>query len=114
MVRHERDVKAVEMAMAGATGVTKRIMIGPEDGYDGFLRVFTIEPGGSSPHHAHEWFHANYILEGRGSLIIDGEERTIEAGSVAYIAGGKRHTFVNKGSVPLKFICLVPREGDAY
>jgi mannose-6-phosphate isomerase-like protein (cupin superfamily) len=41
-------------------------------------------------------------------------EQAIKAGSVAYIEGGKSHNFVNTGSVPLKFICLVPQEGDSY
>ncbi|HPE88806.1 MAG TPA: cupin domain-containing protein [Spirochaetia bacterium] len=114
MVRHEDDAQAVAMSGEGVIGVTKRILIGPEDGYDGFLRVFTVEPGGKSPYHAHAWFHANYILEGKGTIVIDGVEKPIRAGSVAYIEGGKKHNFVNDGTEPLKFICLVPQAGDAY
>ena len=95
MVRHEDDAQAVAMSGEGVIGVTKRILIGPEDGYDGFFRVFTVEPGGKSPYHAHAWFHANYILEGKGTIVIDGVEQPIRAGSVAYIEGGKKHNFVN-------------------
>ncbi|PKL24730.1 MAG: cupin [Spirochaetae bacterium HGW-Spirochaetae-3] len=114
MVRHENDVQSVAMVGEGIEGVTKRILIGPKDGYDGFFRVFTVRPGGKSPYHAHEWFHANYILEGQGKIVIDGVEQPIEAGSVAYIDGGKKHNFVNTGSSPLRFICLVPQSGDSY
>lgn len=114
MVRHEDDVKSVAMAGEGVVGVTKKIMIGPKDGYDGYLRVFTVQAGGSSPYHSHPWFHANYILEGQGTIVIDGTEEPVRAGSVAYIPGGRKHHFVNTGSSPLKFICLVPPEGDAY
>ncbi len=114
MVRHENDVQSVEMKGDGVVGVTKRIMIGPDDGYDGFFRVFIVQPGGKSPYHAHEWFHANYVLEGRGKVVIDGVEHPVEAGASAYIEGGKQHNFVNTGTEPLKFICLVPRSGDSY
>lgn len=114
MVRHENDIASTEMKGNGVVGVTKQILIGPKDGYDGYLRVFTVQPGGHSPHHAHPWFHANYILEGTGKVVIDGVDHPIQAGSVAYIDGGKQHQFVNNGAVPLKFICLVPQAGDSY
>ncbi len=114
MVRHESDIQPVDMQGDGVVGVTKRMLIGPRDGYDGFMRVFTVQPGGRSPYHSHEWFHANYILEGEGKLVMEGVEHAVMAGSVAYIEGGKMHNFVNLGSVPLKFICLVPRSGDSY
>lgn len=114
MVRHESDVRSVEMKGDGVVGVTKRIVIGPEDGYDGFFRVFTVQPGGKSPYHSHPWFHANYILEGQGALVIDGVETALKAGSVAFVPGGKTHNFVNKGGGVFKFICLVPKEGDSY
>ena len=114
MVRHERDVKSVEMAGNGVVGVTKQIVIGPEDGYDGFFRVFTVQPGGTTPSHSHPWYHANYVLEGQGKVVIEGVDNPVEAGSVAFIDGGKKHNFVNTGSTALKFICLVPKSGDSY
>ncbi|MDA8409738.1 MAG: cupin domain-containing protein [Treponema sp.] len=114
MVRHESEIKPFPMKGNDIEGTLKQILIGPKDGYEGYLRVFTLAPGGHSPHHTHAWFHANYVLEGEGRLTIDGSSHAIKAGSVAYIEGGKRHTFENTGTLPLKFICLVPPEGDAY
>jgi quercetin dioxygenase-like cupin family protein len=98
----------------GVVGGTKQIVIGPQDGYDGFLRVFTVQPGGTTPYHSHTWFHANYVLEGQGKVVIEGVDNPVKAGSVAYIDGGTKHNFVNTGTSPLKFICLVPQEGDSY
>ncbi len=114
MVRHIDDIASVEMKGEGVKGVTKRIAIGPNDGYDGYFRVFTVQPGGSSPYHAHPWFHANYVLEGEGKIVIEGKDNPVKKGSVAYIEGGKKHHFVNTGAAPLVFICLVPQEGDSY
>ncbi len=114
MVRHVDDIGPVDMKGKGVVGVTKQIAIGPADGYDGFLRVFTVQPGGESPYHSHPWFHANYILEGEGKVVIDGVDHPIRTGSVAYIEGGRQHHFVNTGAGLLKFICLVPKDGDSY
>lgn len=114
MVRHESEIKPVAMGGEGVVGALKQILIGPKDGYEGYLRVFTVSPGGHTPYHKHAWFHANYVLEGEGKLTIDGIAQAIKAGSVAYIAGGRQHQFENTGTKPFKFICLVPPEGDAY
>ena len=114
MVRHERDGKNAVLSGNGMNGVSKNIVIGPEDGYDGFFRVLSVEAGGNTPYHAHAWWHANYVLEGSGKIVIEGVDHPVEAGSVAYIESGKSHQFVNTGATPLKFICLVPPEGDKY
>jgi len=114
MVRHESEIEPVEIIGEGIAGTVKQILVGPDDGYEGFMRVFTLSPGGHTPYHSHEWWHANYILEGEGQLLIDGTKHAIKTGSVAYIEGGKKHRFENTGKGFLKFICLVPPEGDHY
>ncbi len=114
MIKHESDIAETPMAGEGIVGVTKRIAVGPQDGYDGYMRVFTIQAGGHTPYHAHPWFHTNYVLEGEGKVVLEGTENPVKAGSVAYIEGGKKHQFVNTGTAPLRFICLVPAEGDKY
>ena len=114
MVRHESEIQAVPMKGADIEGTLKQILVGPKDGYEAYLRVFTISPGGHSPYHSHAWYHTNYVLEGEGKLTIEGVANPIKAGSVAYIEGGKKHNFENTGKGILKFICLVPPEGDAY
>lgn len=114
MVRHEQDVQSVAVYGDDVKGVAKQILIGPRDGYEGYLRVFTVEPSGHTPDHAHPWYHANYVLEGEGNICMDGKAIPVKAGSVAYIESGKVHHFENTGAVPLKFICLVPPSGDKY
>jgi quercetin dioxygenase-like cupin family protein len=114
MVRHESESEGTAIEGNGAVGVAKRIVIGTKDGYDGFLRVFTIAVGGHSPYHSHPWFHATYILEGEGKVVIDGKDHPVRAGSAAYIEGGKMHNLVNTGTGPFRFICIVPKEGDSY
>ena len=114
MVRHEGEITPLPMQGKDIEGVMKQILIGPQDGYEGYLRVFTLAPGGHTPYHQHPWWHANYVLAGEGIVHIDGKDYPVRAGSVAYIEGGKSHNFTNTGTGPLKFICLVPPEGDSY
>jgi mannose-6-phosphate isomerase-like protein (cupin superfamily) len=53
------------------------------------------------------------VIEGKGELYHAGETSTIGPGSVAYLPADTDHQFRNTGSEPLKFICIVPREGEA-
>ena len=114
MVRHEKDIAPVKIEGEGISGISKQILIGPKDGYQGFLRVFTVAPGGNTSSHQHPWYHANYVLEGSGKIVMEGKEYPVFKGSVAYIPGNTMHQFVNTSNEDLKFICLVPEEGDRY
>ena len=57
----------IKLDIEGAIGVYKQIPISKADGTPTFsFRIFTIEPGGYTPHHTHSFEHLNYIIEGRG------------------------------------------------
>ncbi|MEW7976773.1 MAG: hypothetical protein AB2814_04835 [Candidatus Sedimenticola endophacoides] len=44
--------------MEGVAGATKQVPVGRADGAPNFsIRVFTLEPGGHTPHHSHETEH---------------------------------------------------------
>lgn len=108
-----RDAPAGQMAMEGARDVTRRVLVSPDDGWDGWvMRAFEIAPGGHTPRHAHEWPHINVGLEGEGVLEMDGEEHPLRAGSYAFVPGGTTHQFRNTGDVATGIVCIVPEEGD--
>ena len=73
----------------------------------------TLEAGGHTPRHAHPWPHINYVLEGRGVIFLDGQEYPAEAGTCAYLPADHEHGFQNLGDTELRFICIVPEEGEA-
>lgn len=53
----------------------------------------------------------NYIIEGQGSLVNEaGEETTLKAADLALVNPDEKHQYRNKGNVPFKMICGVPRE----
>ena len=102
----------VKLDMEGAIGVYKQIPISKADGTPTFsFRIFTIEPGGHTPHHTHSFEHLNYIIEGRGIVLAQDGEHSIKKGDFAMILPGEIHQYKNTSiSKPLVMICAVPRE----
>jgi len=114
MVIHESERKTRDVYGEGLRSVRKQILVGPREGFAGYLREFTLEPKGYTPYHQHDWHHVVYVLEGEGSLRTEEGERALVSGSVVYTAPGSLHGFSNTGKAPLRFLCLVPEKGDAY
>lgn len=104
-----QECQSVAVAMAGAVGATRQVPIGKADGAPNFsIRVFTLQPGGHTPHHQHESEHLNYILEGNG-VVMDGEVlRPVRAGDFVLVKPHEQHQYRNTGDGPLVFMCMVP------
>lgn len=109
LIRRADEIPAKPMEMDGVKGVSMRIMVGRADGAPTFaMRHFTVEPGGYTPHHSHNYEHEVYIVEGSGRVEQSGECRDIQAGDVVFVEPNNVHQFVNTGTTPLKFLCMVP------
>ena len=93
-------------------GVSKQVLI-PASEAPGFaMRCFTIQPGGSMPLHTNLVEHEQFVLEGSAKVVIGEETYTVEPGNVVFIPAGAAHTYVNNGSEPFRFLCLVPNRED--
>ncbi len=105
------DIENVQMDHPELKDTAMRRLIGPEHGWEGYaMRIFTVEPGGYTPKHTHDWPHINLVLSGTGTVLTGDTETAIEKGSYAYVPGGTLHQFRNTGSEPLEFMCIVPEE----
>lgn len=112
-VRKSADVEEVQVTMDDALGVSKKIPIGKNEGWEGYtLRVFKIAPGGHTPRHQHAWEHVNYFISGRGRLILDGVEHEIAAKDFALVPPDALHQFRNPYGEDFEFICIVPNRGE--
>jgi mannose-6-phosphate isomerase-like protein (cupin superfamily) len=70
------------------------------------LAEATIPVGGATTEHYHRTSEELYLVSvGRGRLLIDGEERTIDEGDCALIPPGARHKVFNIGDGPLRIVC---------
>lgn len=99
--------------MDGVKGVAMRLMIGRADGALNFaLRHFTVEPGGHTPRHSHNYEHEVVVLEGRGRVEHDGSFTEVSAGDILFVEPNSTHQFVNAGEDAFTFLCLVPVTHD--
>ena len=106
------QVEKNEVHMDGAVGASKQLPLGSADGAPVYsYRVFTVDPGGHTPYHTHPYEHMNYVIEGTGALVNEkGEEQPLKAGDFALVNPDEKHQYRNKGDVPFKMICGVPKE----
>ena len=98
----------------GARGTSIQVLLGPEDGTPNFVtRRFTIDPGGRIPCHRHPTIeHEQVVLEGEMVLALDDREHVVRAGDCVFIPAGVAHWYENRGAVPVRFLCMVPRTAD--
>ena len=112
IIADEKDNLAAAISSPEVKGAAMKVLISAKEGWeDHVMRVIELEPGGYTPHHAHDWPHINYMLEGTGILQTGDQEHAVAAGSYAYVPAGQVHQFRNAGSAAFRFICIVPTEG---
>lgn len=110
LIRPYGDVPADKVEMAGAEGVSKRVLAGPDEDAPNFvMRLFEVAPGGRTPNHTHDWEHEVFVVEGEGFAESDEGSRELAPGTAVYVAPGEPHGFVNTGDSVMRFICVVPR-----
>lgn len=99
--------------MDGVKGASMAVMVGREDGAPHFaLRQFTVEPGGHTPRHRHDYEHEVFIVSGKGTIFLGGKENPVRSGDVIYVPANEEHQFqsTERQAEPLRFLCLVPVE----
>ncbi len=109
IIRNINTVDSKPVEMDGASDVSMAVMVGRTDGAPNFaLRHFTVAPGGHSPRHSHDYEHEVFIVDGEGTLFLDGATHPIGAGDVVYVPANEEHQFKSTPTSPLRFLCLVP------
>ncbi len=113
IIKNLDSISKIAVKMQGAEKVTKQLVIGKSDETPKMsLRVFTIEPGGNTPFHSHNYEHLNYIISGKGAILDDdGKENPVENGNFVLILPNEKHQFKNLSETEdFVFMCLVDKE----
>jgi quercetin dioxygenase-like cupin family protein len=91
-------------------GISKRILIGEEDGAtDFFVRYFNVQPGGNSVYEHHPWVHEVFILRGRGTVLLGDTWHDVEEGDVVFIGTDEQHQLKAAPDEYLGFLCVAAR-----
>ncbi len=108
LIRNIHDTPTKPVDMPGVKDVTMAVMVGRGDGAPNFsLRSFLVSPQGHSPRHSHDYEHEVFIVDGDGTVLLEGAEHPIRSGDVVYVPADQEHQF-KAGVAGLRFLCLVP------
>ncbi len=112
VIRASNSVEAIDVPRS--RGTTLQVLLGPESGVPNFItRQFTVEPGGRIPCHRHDTIeHAQVVLAGAMVISLDGRESEVSTGDSVFIPAGCSHWYENRGEVPVRFLCVIPRTED--
>ncbi|WP_241498750.1 cupin domain-containing protein [Fervidobacterium thailandense] len=92
--------------------ILKRVLIGPRDGAPNFvMRLFTLQPGASTPYHTHPWEHEVFVVEGEIEVIQKESRHKLTTGSYVFVEPEEEHQFHNPSDKPASFICVIPKAG---
>lgn len=107
IVKRLDEFKEIVPKETGIKGVKMKVL-SPED-RPFIVRLFSIEPDGNTPHHAHPWEHQVIILSGKGKVLVADKSFEVEKGFYLFIPPNEPHQFINTGNEPLEFICVIPK-----
>ena len=112
-VSHIDKIEGITLEGNDLKGVVKKVLIGSKEGWkDYVMRLFSLENGGYTPKHSHPWPHINIVLKGKGTLFLEGNEFSVERGSIAFVPENALHQYRADRGENMEFICIVPLKGE--
>lgn len=109
-VKHVSSIESSEVK--DGTGVSKKILISPDEAPNFAMRLFTIQPGGKMPNHTDLVEHEQFVLTGSAKIGIGDKVFEVHRGDVVFMPAGAPHWYKNDGEDVFEFLCLVPNQPD--
>jgi len=113
LIRNIQDSQMNPINMDGVQGASMAVMIGREDTAPHFaMRSLSVEPGGHTPKHQHDYEHEVFVVSGSASVLLEGKQHKINAGDCVYVPANELHQFTvsQDAGEPFRFLCIVPVE----
>lgn len=97
-------------ALPEIKGIQRYLLDAGLDGEPLHLHISQVDPGQRShPPHQHGGIEAFYMLEGEGTLEIDGESQLIRANEAAVFDPQKLHGLINTGQESMRYLVVLVR-----
>ena len=93
-------------------GTTRHIIKGREEGGAFDVRYFEVESGGYTSLERHAHIHSVICVRGQGYAVVGNDVHPLKAFDHIYVPAHTGHQFVNEGSDPFGFVCVVDSERD--
>ena len=75
------------------------------------IHISEVGPGARAhPPHAHDGVEALYMLEGEGTLEIDGESQLVSTEEAVVFDPTKLHSLANTGTAPMRYMVIITRQ----
>ncbi|MCH8185136.1 MAG: cupin domain-containing protein [Chloroflexi bacterium] len=74
------------------------------------IGIAEVPPGVSQLLHHHEPQEAYYVVEGAGTVELEGRALAIGPGSALFIPPNAKHRVINSGTAPLRFVFVFPTD----
>jgi len=108
-----KHVSSIEPSdVKDGVGVSRKILISPDEAPNFAMRLFTIQPGGKMPKHTNLVEHEQYVLTGSAKVGVGAEVFVVHKGDVVFIPADEAHWYANDGEDIFEFLCLVPNQPD--
>jgi mannose-6-phosphate isomerase-like protein (cupin superfamily) len=89
-----------------------RYLVTAEVGCRDLTQFFGVIAPGRAPDHSHVYDEVIYVLEGQGTLHIDGEHEPVAAGTCIHLPPLREHSLENSGEGPMKVVAVFHPAGD--
>ena len=104
IMRHQKDVELIKKPKH--IEVYGQLLSAEKENGRLSAHLTTIKPGGEILPHIHEVLEVIYIVEGQGSVLINGERKKAEAGTILVANVGSEHGFLNTGDCDIVLYCI--------
>lgn len=110
---HVKNVDDIESeVLESGSGVSRQMLIGPDEGPNFSMRKLLIEPGGGIPAHTSGAEHEQYVLGGTARVGIGDQVYEIAKGDVVFIPAGELHWYEAYGEEPFELLSVLPNKND--
>lgn len=89
-----------------------RYLVTDEVGCRDLTQFFGVIAPGRAPDHSHVYDEVIYVLEGEGTLHIDGEHEPVAAGTCIHLPPLREHSLENSGKEAMKVVAVFHPAGD--
>jgi uncharacterized cupin superfamily protein len=100
----------MKFSQVQAKGLSKCLLADGLDPDRLHLHVSEIEAGASAhPPHAHAGAEAFYVLEGNGTIEVEGERHSLGPNEAIVLDAARAHGLTNTGSTRMRYLVIITR-----